>query len=198
MRATFQEEITSLQQRLHSGHAAPEAIPEESESAAMLAEQLSQKEERLRLTATQKDEAERKLRNLEKLILRAEPGGNPSMRASWAPQSMSKGGQVSTAVFACPCSWYHLSNSECSCNTWHAACWTGTTWKLTWREPAGQLCWQRPPAFRHPFALPGLPEHRPRLQGFDRLAGDAQLLEPRLLRLRADAPHVRALPLGTS
>jgi len=90
----LQEEITSLQQRLHSGHAAPEAIPEESESAAMLAEQLSQKEERLRLTATQKDEAERKLRNLEKLILRAEPGGNPSMRASWAPQSMSKGGQA--------------------------------------------------------------------------------------------------------
>lgn len=85
----LEEEISNLKDKL-ACKSAHDSISEESGTASQLAEELSEKEERLRLTAVQKDVAERQLRNLEKLILRAEPGRKPDMRASWAPESMSK------------------------------------------------------------------------------------------------------------
>lgn len=52
-------------------------------------EKLSEKEELVRLTKEQRDAAERRLKGLEKLILRAEPGRPlPSVRASMPSVSL--------------------------------------------------------------------------------------------------------------
>jgi len=67
----------------------PEKLQGTDEDAQRVFEaRLLEKEELVRLTKEQRDEAERRLRGLEKLILRADPGrAMPSVRASWAPSS---------------------------------------------------------------------------------------------------------------
>lgn len=93
----LQNEIAALRDKLEQQAASLVTVPAEvNESADALAREeyearLQQKEEAMRIAKEECDAVWRRLRGLEKLILRGGPDQPvPAVRQSWAPQSMQK------------------------------------------------------------------------------------------------------------
>ena len=99
---TLQNEILALRERLeeqqHQAAAASSVSPVLPDAAALYEAKLSEKEELVKNTKEEAAAAKRRLKGLERLILRADTGrAMPSVRASWAPQSsISRSGGVSS------------------------------------------------------------------------------------------------------